>query len=284
MSVQVTICAPHAAHFLAEPEVAFADRHKHTVNAEMNGDGEMVSTSHISFDDYTRMQTSTSRRGFANRRAGVPLWTRNQSTVRAVLVRYFEGRAKFGSRERASLSNATEAERLKRACEKLRADVPRAMAVMDKLCAEYVALRQTGFWPDREPKLAQEIAGLDTSLRLAQENAPAVILGILYQSYNVGMDSVGVGAMFGYKPPHVRQILRRLNQTYRKMTGDNTPAPPRKLKAGTWYASLTPEQRRDFHARSNAKRKAARVNAALAASGSAVAASAMGAESVMAAS
>jgi len=269
MSVHVTICPPHAAHFIAEPEIAFGDRHKHAINAEMDGDGEMVSTSRISFDDYTRMQTVT--KAGVHRRAGVPLWTRNQATVRAVLVAYFEGRA-FGPRERAFLPTAPEAERLRRACERLRANVPRAMAVMDKLCNEYVALKQTGFWPERAKKLGQEIASLDTSLRLAQENAPAVILGILYQSYNVGMDSVGVGAMFGYKPPHVRQILRRLNLAYYQMTGEPMPVRPLSQTSSAKWARAH-----------KAEIKARRATAALAAeSGSASAASAS-AEAVMAA-
>jgi len=145
--------------------------------------------------------------------------------VRAVLVAFFEHRA-FGPVERRRSQNGTEAERLKRAVERLRERAPRTLAAMDGLIAERMALKRAGVDPVRQRMLAQQIAGLDTSLRLAQENAPAVILGILYQAYNVGADSVGVGAMFGYRPPHIRQLLYRLSQTYKRMVAESRHREP----------------------------------------------------------
>ncbi len=213
----IQICPPAAAHFVLAPDYQFSGREQYAVSAEADGEGGMVSRTGLSFDDFSRMQMST-RRG---RRGtfGVPLWTRNQSTVRAVLVRFFEARA-FGRKRLASLTG-TEAERLARACEKLRADAPRKLAVMDKLCEEYIL---SGGDPARQRTLKIQIAGIDTQIRMAQENWPAVTLGVLYQSYRVGLDSVGVGALFGLKPPCVRQTLFRLNQTWKRMNATAAPA------------------------------------------------------------
>ncbi len=215
----ITFCPPAAAHG-SEPEAhQFFGRHEVPISAHVEADGEIVSNG-IAFEDYTRMQTSTARHGRRSLCRGIPEWTRNQSTVRAVLVAYFEARA-FSKKQRLS-TTGTEAERLKTACDHLRAKLPAKLKVMDELCNELVASKNVD--GDRQRVLRRSIETLDTDLRLTQENAPAVILGMLYQAYNVGQDSVGVGAMFGFKPPHVRAILHRLNKTYKQMTPQQDPA------------------------------------------------------------
>jgi len=259
MSVQLTYCPPRPAHFIVEPQIAFADRRQHPVHVDFDADGA-VSKSGIDFDSFSRMQTTKRKFG----RDNVPLWTRNQVTVRAVLVAYFEQRA-FGPVERRRSQNGTEAARLRRACERLRARVPQMLDVMDGLIAEYMLLYRSGVDPNRQRKLKVEIESLDTQIRMAQENAPAVILGILYQAYNVGQDSVGVGAMFGYKPPHIRMLLARLNKTWKQMQTE-PPVPtvcgrlpktsPERLEkskaaAARWFANLTPEQKAARRSRVN---------------------------------
>ncbi len=232
----ITFCPPAAARG-SESDHQFVGHEKHTVNTHFEAEGAAVSDTGIGWDDFEHMQTST-HRTHMHHRTGIPEWTRSTALTRAVLVRFFEERA-FSRKQLASLSG-TEAERLTRACEKLRANASWKLASMDRLCNELVTLKQSGGDREREKVLVCQISGIDTQVRMAQQNWPAVILGIIYQSYNVGLDSVGVAAMFGVKPPGVRQTLWRLNQTWKMM---NDPRSTRSDGSCTSCGGTRPNER-----------------------------------------
>ena len=55
-------------------------------------------------------------------------------------------------------------------------------------------------------------------MRITEHSGGAgFIVSIVYLYYRVGMDSVGVAAELGLKPPHVRMVLWRLHDTWEKM-------------------------------------------------------------------
>ena len=71
-----------------------------------------------------------------------------------------------------------------------------------------------------------EIEGIDTFLRYTEQDGGAGVLAAsVYLYYRAGMDSVGVGEELGLKPPHVRQILWRLNETFKNKFADKETVP-----------------------------------------------------------
>ncbi len=219
----------------------FGGRKKNPVSARPGVDGWV--TTGLSFDDYARCQT-TQRKTTGERRLPTPLWAMNNPLLRRVLVTFMEERA-FSKKERATLRGGLK-ERLERAKAKIISKRPAAVLVMDRLCGEYVEIRQNGLNPnitdaewnaskkqpymnfaegearyqDEQKRLRQleiEIEGIDTYLRISENGGADVVCGIVYLYYRVGMDSVGVGAELGLKSPHIRQTLWRLHQTAKKM-------------------------------------------------------------------
>jgi hypothetical protein len=123
------------------------------------------------------------------------------------------------------------------------------MVVLDKLCEEYVEIKQRGLKPgitDREwneskpqpympfaegearyqdeqkriKQLESEIEGIDTYLRISDNGGADVVAATVYLYYRTGLDSVGVGSELGLKAPHVRQTLFRLHQTAKRLDAD----------------------------------------------------------------
>jgi len=238
--MNVTQCAPAPARG-SEPEHQFSRRPLPSRAATIDGDGEIHSPFSLSVDDFSTMQVHERSQAVC-RRKGIPDWTRDDATVRAVLVSYFEHRA-FGKLGWLKNTDKTEAERLRLAVEKLQGDVPSLIGILDRLCHEYCMLHGTGSDSARQRILKSEIEGIDATLRLSLGNGPATVLGIIYRSYRRCEDSVAVGAALAVKPPTVRQILYRLNHIYRNM--ELAPATPTAtpLMPTSQYMKLTPEQR-----------------------------------------
>jgi len=194
------------------------------IAAHMNAEGDMVSTSGISFDDYSRMSTRSKSQNCVFHRNGVPAFVLSVSKLRAVIVHVVEVRAGF----RNPLPG-THTQRLK--CAQKVLDEKRAakINILGGLCERYVALKNAG---DPEFKtLEPMIENLDTVLRV-NDHIAATIAGVLYLSWRCNMDSPAVGAALGMKPPHVRQILRRANIIARKLFGE-VDATPLKFSANT---------------------------------------------------
>lgn len=225
-------------------EKQFADRREYPVSAKKTVDG-WVSTG-IDFSDYSRMGTQQ-RKQSGERRLPTPQWAVNDEMLRELLTCFMEERA--GVRKK----RGTLLERLARAQEIIINQRPRLSAVLDKLCKDYVHIKRFGAYADltdeevldiaesvfiNRPLLASdpsglgarqmltskqardwaiEIEGIDTYLRYTQTGGAGVVAAIVWLYYRVGMDSVGVGAELGLKPPHIRQTLWRLHETAKKL-------------------------------------------------------------------
>src|SRR5208282_3224236 len=118
-----------------------------------------------------------------------------------------------------------------------------------RLCDEYVEIKNKGMQPSltdkewnetkRQPymefaegearfqderkrlrHLEIEIEGIDTYLRISENGGADVVAATVYLYYRTGLDSVGVGAELGLKPPHVRQTLFRLHQAAKRIDAE----------------------------------------------------------------
>jgi hypothetical protein len=220
------------AHF---DKFQFAGKSSRPVRATKTRDG--WNTTGVSYDDYTRFQTQT-RKPSGERRLATPKWAVNDPLLQELLVVFME--------ERAAIRRGTGTlfERLEHARQAVIATHPRLSDTLTKLCNEYVELKKFGACPEmadedvlayaekilgarplwvevarellqgrRKRELEIEIEGIDTYLRYTQNGGADVLAGIVYLYYRAGLDSVGVGAELGLKPPHVRQLLWRLAQT-----------------------------------------------------------------------
>jgi hypothetical protein len=156
----------------------------------------------LSFGDYQSMTTQERKGGRSDRRCPTPDFAMNDVLLRKVCIRYLERRAALTRRQ-----PGTEAERLARVTAQLRSRAELQMAVVDRLCA--VSCTDNA----RRKLLEQQISSLDTTIRTDRE--PWVIPAIVKAYYRERCDSVECGARFGLKPPHIRQLLRRLNQCHK---------------------------------------------------------------------
>jgi|SRR5271166_3059138 len=213
------------------------------VNAKITATGWL--SNGISFDDYSRMSLQT-RKTSGERRLPTPLWAMNNAMLRRVIVTFMEERA-FSKKEREKTpSDMGLKERLERAKARIITKRAAAITVLDRLCDEYVDIKNKGLQPgltdrewneskkqpymefaegearfqDEKKRLRQleiEIEGIDTYLRISENGGADIVAAAVYLYYRTGLDSVGVGAELGLKSPHVRQTLWRLHQTAKRL-------------------------------------------------------------------
>jgi hypothetical protein len=216
------------------------------VSAKMTATGWI--SNGISFDDYSRCHTIT-RKTAGERRLPTPDWAMSNAMLRRVLTRFMEERA-FSKKERGTFAKDTGLrERLNRACSRIMQKRPAAIAALDKLCEEYVEIKQRGLNPQmtdkewneskaqpympwaegearyvdeqkRVKQLESEIEGIDTYLRISENGGADVVAACAYLYYRAGLDSVGVGGELGLKAPHVRQTLFRLHQAAKRIEAE----------------------------------------------------------------
>jgi hypothetical protein len=201
-----------------QSEIQFANRRKFPVHAEYGSDGEWQSPG-IAFEDYSRMQTST-RVVAPGRKLETPSWAVNDSQLRELLVAFLEERAFNG---RTGHQTGTLTERLANAQKRLIAMCEKILVpTIDRLCKRLVSLkRSTPLTQDAQKQIQQlenQIENLDTRLRFEQKDGGStLVLGVAYFYFRLGQDSVAVGKQLGTKPPHIRQIVWRLRQTWAKL-------------------------------------------------------------------
>ena len=211
------------------------------VSAQPTADG--WSGPQLAYEDYTRMSTQQ-RKQSGKRRLATPLWAVNDSLLQQLLVHFQEERAGFRKKQKGTL-----VERLERANTAIMNQHPRLKLLLTKLCKQYVSVKKHGLFPDYtddqiydvvverfgQPSmypahnrelldsktrrdLEVEIEGIDTYLRITERGGGAgFIAAVIYLYYRAGLDSVGVGAQLGAKPPHIRQTLWRLFETAAKL-------------------------------------------------------------------
>lgn len=179
---------------------------KHPVSARLAAGGEWETTG-IDFSDYSRMQQHNHTLA-ANRRYPTPEWALNDEQLLDVLLCYLEARAFY----HALVPMGTHAERLERVRLRFKKILSQKSALLDSLCKDYVHLKKTGAEPNKLRFREQVIESLDTEICVLQADCPGVILRIVHLYYRCGFESVVVGKELSLKPPHVRQILWRLNE------------------------------------------------------------------------
>lgn len=194
-------------------EHQFAYRHQQQAVQVDYGAGGVARSTGISFEDYTRMSTHLSHKPCRGRKMETPVWALNDAKLRAVLVRSLELRAHLNAPQQG-----TEQERLDRAQRALQAANAALVDRLKNLASQYVQLKAA---PDAAGHLAAlrvQIENVDTMIRTSADWA-ATALGIVYRYYRLGEDSVSVAIALNIKPPHVRQTLWRLNNTWDEMQG-----------------------------------------------------------------
>lgn len=225
---RITYCPP-APQTVFFDQRQFAGQRNHAVSASFGRDDDglfEVTGGGIGFEDYARMQTSNVKHGVGNeRRFRTPAWVNDSKSLLLVVVNFLEKRA-FSRTRLIEMSRGripSLKTRLRVAEDALRAKIPALEVVCDRLCGEYVALKQNGGYPiggipvpresasvaERLRVLQSEIQALDTQI-ITSRTPGATITGILYMYYRLGINSVGVASELGLKSPHVRQTLFRL--------------------------------------------------------------------------
>ena len=175
---------------------------RHPVSADFIG-GE-IKTPGIGYDDYSRMSTQLLHRLCASRRLAAPAWAYNDDQTCAVLARSMEERANTWRR----VQEGTNTERLARAQQRLEQLRPQLTARVDKLCGLFVAAKNDGM-DGAARSYGIQVEALDTQLRTLPD-MPKILAGVVYFYWRVGFNSVETGQQLGIRPPHVRQILKRL--------------------------------------------------------------------------
>jgi hypothetical protein len=198
----------------------------------------------LSFQDIGSMGIHT-RKQSGERRLPTPVWAISDKLLRELLVVFLETRV--GLRP----TKARLKVRMERARLAVLAQHPRLNEALDHLNAEYVRIQKNGVseeeiesrhipqplpgfedevavkaTKDRLEELEIEVEGLDTYLRYTRNGGAAVLAQVCYLYFRVGLDSVGVATECGLKPPHVRQLLYRMNEVWKqKMSNRKTGMP-----------------------------------------------------------
>jgi hypothetical protein len=176
------------------------------VSAEIDGDGEW-STPGLDFCDYARMNTQQ-RKQSGERRLPTPEWANDWSKLRSLVVRAWELRAGFNYPR-----PGTEKERLAVAQAHLMKDRPAKIALLERLCSEFVGTMD----PSRRHRLEICIKALDGQIVIS-DRGPGVLAAMVHQYYGFCADSVGTAnELGGISPQSVRQHLYRLHRVWDRM-------------------------------------------------------------------
>lgn len=195
---------------------------------EQNDDGSFKDG--LDFSDYTRCQTQTNS-GLFKGRTGCPSWASNLRELGELLARYMERRAGY-----TCPRVGTPQRRIIHAQTKIIADRPARIATLDKLTAEYMALKTAGTDPDRLRVVERQIRALDGKL-VIDKHGPSLVVGIVQYYFRCGYDSVETAGALNHvvSPVGVRQITHRLTQLWEQMQdgGDRKPSKDELRKAET---------------------------------------------------
>lgn len=105
-------------------------------------------------------------------------------------------------------------ERLDRAKARMLEKRPALQDRLKHLCTRYMSESE----PKQRKVLAELIENVDTQICISERGA-SIAVAVLHYYYRLGMDSVGIAQLLHLKPPHIRQLLYRLNCTYKQVEG-----------------------------------------------------------------
>jgi len=219
----------------------------HPVEAHYMGAEAGWASNGVAFEDYNRMNIRV-RRSSNERRFPTPAWGVNDKLLRELLVVFMEEHAGVKVKWPACKTKKKLKERLLFAQSVItQKQWPEKSRVLTNLCKRYVNLKNHSDYatiPDAEigakycevfevttpglfgnrmreeldyfslRNVEMQIENLDTFLRVHRGGGADIVAAMAYLYYRAGMDSVGVGAELGLKPPHVRTTLFRLNETW----------------------------------------------------------------------
>jgi hypothetical protein len=187
----------------------------HPVEATYHGSEAGWESNGLDYGDLSRMATHTSNKPDKSRRFPTPAWVHDDSIVCEVVTLFMEERAHLVFCNPTTVRNTREGsvfQRLERAQSRMLESRPQLKRTLTDLCARFMTE------PENRKMLSILIENVDTQLRLI-ERGPAIAVAVLHYYYRMGIDSVGVGIELGIKPVHVRQLLHRLNKTYKVFEG-----------------------------------------------------------------
>jgi hypothetical protein len=181
------------------------------VGATFHGNADGWESNGISWQDYGGMSTHEHKLN-NSRRTETPAWVNDDASVRETITLFMEERANLvqARMDKGILRNARAGsliERLDAAQARMEEKRPTLEGKLALLCKRY------GAEPENKKSLAILIENTDTQIRLIERGA-ALVLAVLHYYYRMGLDSVAIGIELGLKPPHVRQLLFRLNKTH----------------------------------------------------------------------
>jgi hypothetical protein len=185
------------------------DRFKYPVSARF--DGHDWKSHGLAHEDYSRMSTHVHVLN-SGRSNDCPEWTVNTATITQVVVRFMEMRS--GMR---NPNTGTIRERIERAEQRIKRSMPKKRAQLLQLCK-----KQMEAHGEARKKLATLCENLDTQIVIAEMGA-RLVTGVISYYHLQGWNSVDTAHALGLKPPHVRQIVYRLNRCWKEICGTRCP-------------------------------------------------------------
>jgi len=200
---RITICPPAPPHRGVQFDKAQFLHRAQPVEAHYVGAHRGINgwtSNGLSFGDYASMQTSKQK--ILIRRLDTPDFMTDERRFRAVVIRYLE--LKAGGSNGYKRPAGTETERTLRLSAALKKRAENNEKLLDMFAARYVATTDEA----ERKRFQQRIIEYDTSVRICRE--PWVIPQICRAYYFERVNSKVVGERFGFKSPHIRQMIRRL--------------------------------------------------------------------------
>ena len=172
--------------------------------------GRFMRNVKLDFRDVQRMHILRADGTKPKRKTPTPEWTARAELTQKVIVAYLENRLFLDD------CSGSLPERLARCRAKAESRLPEKRARLQRWIDEY---RQLSRSPKADPadlrRLEQQISTTDTEIFVSAK-LPEIVASTVYLFYRLGFDSCSVGESLGLKPPHIRQILARLNRTARR--------------------------------------------------------------------
>lgn len=216
---KITICPPGPHRPELETKQHIFKGSRQPISTTFLADGETESTG-IDFSDYGRMSVMLQKLDKQRRRER-PEWSVNDVQLSKVLAQYMESRASMVGKFRRSRVG-TVAQRIKRAQVLIKSQLPGKIEILDGLCKEYVELKNSpAATYDRLRELELLMEGLDTYIRTSQKDGGLLLaVGCVQTYWKEGLDSVACAERLHIKPPHVRQVIWRLDRAWKKVRSE----------------------------------------------------------------